>query len=209
MAEASTAHQRRTELGRSALVRTIALLLILAFATGLFFFAISDRVQEEEDSVTALQALRAEIATAESSVRGYALVGNAQFLEPYRLAVPAVDEGFNDVNAALEEDERARIATVKSIFGEWRRIFAEPTIALMRQGRSEDAETLAETGRGKRRMDQIKVLLADEIAAERRESDSAGRVEIFLGALAIAGIAALCLAVGIAWWGWRAVRNSG
>src|SRR5918999_3657211 len=79
MADASTGNQPRTELRRSALARAIALLLILALATGLFFFGISDRVHNEEESVIALQALRAEIVTAESSVRGYTLAGRPQF----------------------------------------------------------------------------------------------------------------------------------
>jgi hypothetical protein len=39
-------------------------------ATGLFFFGIANQVRDEEESVVAFQALRAEIATAQSSVRG-------------------------------------------------------------------------------------------------------------------------------------------
>jgi CHASE3 domain sensor protein len=199
MADAGLGNQPRTQQRHGAPGRTIALLLIVALATGLFFLATENRVQNEEEGVIALQALRAEIATAQSSVRGYTLVGSPRFLEPYRVAVPAVDETLDDLDSAMEEDSPRRIVRAERIFGDWRRRFAEPTIALVRQGRSEDAVALARTGSGKHRIDQIKVLLADEIAEEHQEIKDTQRVEKFLGALAIAGVAALCLAVGLAW----------
>jgi CHASE3 domain sensor protein len=179
--------------------RAIALLLILVLATGLFFFGVTGRQRNEEESVTALQTLRAEIVTAQSGVRGYTLVGRPRFLEPYLDALPAVRKAIDDVNSALEDEERRRIVRVERIFGDWRRRFAEPTIALVQQERREEAQALARTGRGKRRIDRIKALLAAEIAQERAEGEDTERLELFLGALSIAGIAALCLAVGLAW----------
>ena len=189
-------------------MRTIALLFIVALATGLFFVGIENQVRDEEESVVALHALRAEIATAQSSVRGYTLVGRPGFLAPYRAAVPAVRDAIDDVNSAMGDDNRERIDSVESTFGEWRRHFAEPTIALVRQGRNEDAEALARTGSGKRRIDRIRALLAAEIAEEQEETKESERVGVFLGAVAIAGIAALCLAVGLAWRTPRARTNS-
>lgn len=208
MADARTGTQPRTERRRRAPVRTIALLLIVALASGLFFFGIENQVRDEEESVVALHALRAEIATAQSSVRGYTLVDRPEFLNPYRAAVPAVRKAIDDVNSAMGDDNRERIDSVESIFGEWRRHFAEPTIALVRHGRNEDAEALARTGSGRRRIDRIRVLLAVEIAEEQQETKESERVERFLGAVAIAGIAALCLAVGLAWRTPRARINS-
>ena len=208
MADAGTGTRLRTERRRGAPVRTIALLFIVALATGLFFVGIENQVRDEEESVVALHALRAEIATAQSSVRGYTLVDRPEFLDPYRAAVPAVRDAIEDVNSAMGDDHRKRIDSVESTFGEWRRHFAEPTIALVRQGRNEDAEALARTGSGKRRIDRIRALLAAEIAEEQEETKESERVERFLGAVAIAGIAGLCLAVGLAWRTPRARTNS-
>jgi CHASE3 domain sensor protein len=199
MADARNGNRRRSGVWAGVPGRTIALLLIVVLATGLFFFGIQNQVRDEEESVIALQALRAEIATAQSSVRGYTLVGRPQFLEPYRHAVPAVRRAIDDVNSAMGDDNRERIDSVESIFGEWMRRFAEPTIALVRTDRRADAEALARTGNGKRRIDRIRVLLADEIAEERQETKESERVERFLGTVAIVGIAALSLAVGLAW----------
>ena len=198
-ADGGPANRTWAELRRNAPWRTIALLLIVVLATGLFFFGIANQVRDEEKSAVALQALRAEIATAQSSVRGYTLVGRPQFLEPYHAAVPAVDSALDDVRSAMSDDNRERIDSVARTFGEWRRRFAEPTIALVRNDRTEDAEALARTGKGKRRIDRIRLLLADEIAEEQEEAKESERVETFLGAVAIAAIAALCLAVGLAW----------
>lgn len=199
MANARNGHQPRAETRRGTRGRTIALLLIVALATGLFFFGIENQVRDEEESVIALQALRAEVSTAQSSVRGYTLVGTKRFLEPYRVAVPAVREAIDDVNSAMGDDNRDRVASVESVFGEWRRRFAEPTIALIQEGENEEAVALARTGEGKRRIDKIRALLAVEIAEEQQETKESQRVERFLGAVAIGAIAALCIAVGIAW----------
>jgi CHASE3 domain sensor protein len=209
MADTSKGPQPRTKLPRGAPGRTIALLLIVVLATGLFFLGIEGQVRDEEESVIALQALRAEIATAQSSVRGYTLVGRPRFLEPYRQAVPAVGVALDDVNSAMGDDNRERIDAVADIFDEWRRRFAEPTIALVRKDRREDAEALARTGSGKGRIDRIRVLLADEVAEEQQETKESERVERFLGAAAIVGIAALSLAVGLAWRTPRGRLNSG
>jgi signal transduction histidine kinase len=187
----------RTLLLRAVTAQTTALVLILAVATGLLITgrALEHRVRQEAESIRALQELRAEIVTAQSSVRGYTLVGREQFLEPYRLAVPAVSRTLADARSAVEQDELGRVARVEAVFGEWRRRFAEPTIAFVRAGRVEAAEALARTGSGKRRIDGIKAELAALVAQEEREIDDEERRTGMLGVLAIACIAALCAGV--------------
>ena len=193
-------NQLRTVLRRGVAAFTIALLLILVLATGVFFLGrgLEKQVRNEEESIIALQALRAEIVTAQSSVRGYTLVGRERFLGPYRVAVPAVRRTIADLRSSINGDEGARVTRIEAIFRDWRRRFAEPTIALVRRGRTDAAEALARTGSGKRRIDRIKVLLARAVAEEQDEIEAAERRAERLGALAIAGIAALCLAVVLA-----------
>jgi signal transduction histidine kinase len=190
----------RAVLLRAVAAQTIALVLILAVATGLLFTgrALEHRVRREAESIRALQELRAEIITAQSSVRGYTLVGREQFLDPYRLAVPAVSRTLAHAGELVEQDERDRVASVAAVFAEWRRRFAEPTIALVRQGRIEAAEALARTGSGKRRIDSIKAELTALVAEEEREIDDEERRTGMLGVLAIGCIAALCAGVAAA-----------
>ncbi len=190
-------NQLRTILRRSVAAQTAALLLIVALATGLFFLGrgLEQQVRNEEESIIALQALRAEVVTAQSGVRGYTLVREERFLGPYRTAVPAARRTFADLRSAIEPDEGPAVASIEALFAEWRRRFAEPTIVLVRQGRVEEAEALARTGSGKRRIDRIKVQLADLVAEEQDEIEAAEERGQLLGTLAIAGIAALCLAL--------------
>jgi CHASE3 domain sensor protein len=197
MADAKAATSPRMELRSTHALRNSAFLIILALATVLFIVGIGNKVRGEEESLVALQALRAEIVTAQSGVRGFQLVGEPRFLEPYRDAVPAVRKSIADANAVMQEHERKRLLRMESIFAEWRRHFAEPTIAFVQQGRTEAAEALAKTGSGKRRIDLLKVLIADEIHEERVELDNARQLETFLGGVAIAGIAGLCLALAL------------
>jgi signal transduction histidine kinase len=190
----------RTELVRAVGAQTTALVLILAFATALLLTgrALEHRVRREAESIRVLQELRAEIVTAQSSVRGYTLVARPRFLEPYRLAVPAVSRTLADARSSVERDELGRVARIEAVFEEWRRRFAEPTIALVRQRRVEAAEALARTGSGKRRIDGIKAELAALVAEEEREIDDEERRTGMLGVLAIGCIAALCAAVAAA-----------
>ena len=190
-------NQLRTLLRRSVAAQTIALLLIFALAVGVILLGrgLERQVRNEEESIITLQALRADIVTAQSSVRGFTLVQQERFLGPYRVAIPDVRRRIADLRDSIEEDERARIARIEAILREWRHRFAEPTIALVRRGRTDQAEALARTGGGKRRIDRIKVLLARAGAEERDQIEAAEDRADVLGALAIAGIAALCLAV--------------
>src|SRR5918996_4129034 len=129
-------NQLRTVLRRGVAAVTIALVLILVLATGVFFLGrgLEKQVRSEEETIIALQALRAEIVTAQSSVRGYTLVGSERFLGPYRLAVPAVRRTLADLRPSIEPDEAVTVDRIGAIFTEWRRRFAEPTIAFVRAG---------------------------------------------------------------------------
>jgi two-component system, OmpR family, sensor kinase len=193
-------NQLRTLLRRSVAAQTIALVLIFALATGVLILgrSLEQRVRGEEESIVALQSLRAEVVSAQSGVRGYQLVRRERFLGPYRAALPAARRTIADLHSLIEADERDAVVTIEATFDKWLLRFAQPTIAFVRQGRTEDAEALALTGNGKRRIDRIKLLLARLEANEREEIESAEDRAALLGGLAIGGIAILCLAVVVA-----------
>ena len=193
-------NQLRTVLRRSVVALAIALVLILVLAIGVLFLGrgLEKRVRHEEETIITLQALRAEVVSAQSGVRGFQLVRRERFLGPYRAGVPAARRSIADLRSSIEADERAAVARIETTFAAWRRRFAVPTIAFVRQGRHEDAEALALTGNGKRRIDRIKRLLAELAAKEQEEIEAAEDRAALLGGLAIAGIAALCLAAVLA-----------
>jgi two-component system OmpR family sensor kinase len=199
MPGARARNQLRTVLRHAVTAQTTALVLILAVATGLFFVGrgLESQVRTEEESIIALQKLRADVVTAQSGARGYQLVGRRRFLGPYRAGVPAAERTFAELGSLLEPGERDRIARVERVFGEWREHFAEPTIAFVRQGRDAEAAALAKTGNGKRRIDWIKAQLARLVAQEQEEIEDEEQQAAILGVLAIAFIAALCVGVAV------------
>jgi two-component system, OmpR family, sensor kinase len=200
MAGSGPPNQLRTFLRRTFVAQTGALALIVGMSVALVLAggALLERNRQEEESIIELQRLRAEIVTAQSSVRGYAITGNLRFLGPYRQAVPATRTTFEDARSVLEEDELGRLRRIELIFGEWRRQFAQPTIALIGAGRTAQATALARTGRGKRRIDRIKGLIAGLTAEEQREIDAAEESRQLFGGLAIAAIVLLALAILLA-----------
>jgi two-component system, OmpR family, sensor kinase len=200
MAGSGPRNHLRTFLRRTFLAQAGALALIVAMSIGLVLAggALLERNRQEEESIIELQKLRAEIVTAQSSVRGYAITGNPRFLGPYRTAVPAARLTFAEARSVLDEDELGRLGRVEEIFAEWRRVFAEPTIALIRQGRTAAATALARTAQGKRRVDRAKRLIAGLTVEEGREIDAAEDDRQLFGGLAIAAIVLLAAAILLA-----------
>jgi signal transduction histidine kinase len=190
-------NQLRTLLRRTFAAQTGALALIVAMSIGLVLAggALLEDNRKEEESIIELQRLRAEIVTAQSSVRGYAITGLPRFLGPYRHAIPAVRRTIERAEGVLEPDELGRLGRVETVFGQWVRRFAEPTIALVRRDRTAAATALARTGEGKRRIDAAKRLIADLTAEEGREIEAAEERRQLVGGLAIALIALLATAV--------------
>jgi two-component system, OmpR family, sensor kinase len=200
MADTGPRNHLRTFLRRTFAAQAAALALIVAMSLGIFLAggALLEQNRQEEESIIELQRLRAEIVTAQSSVRGYAITGNRRFLGPYRTAVPAASETITAAESLLERDELGRLARVEAVFDEWRRRFAEPTIALVGRNRTAEATALARTGLGKQRIDRAKRLIADLTAEEQREIDAAEESRQLFGGLAIAGIVLLAAAILLA-----------
>src|SRR5918992_3060367 len=107
MADTGPRNHLRTFLRRTFAAQAAALALIVAMSLGIFLAggALLEQNRKEEESIIELQRLRAEIVTAQSSVRGYAITGNPRFLGPYRTAVPAARRTFEEAGSVLDEDE--------------------------------------------------------------------------------------------------------
>jgi signal transduction histidine kinase len=200
MAGSASRTHLRTLLRRTFVAQAGALALILAMSIGLVLVggALLERSRQEEESIIELQKLRAELETAQASVRGYAITGDPDFLGPYREAGPAAREIFDHAERLLDEDELGRLAEVEAIFAEWRRRSAERKIALVRRGRTAEAAALARTGEGKRRIDAGTQVIADLTAEEGREVEEAEDSQALFGGLAIAAIALLAAAILLA-----------
>lgn len=133
---------------------------------------------------SSLHEVLALVVDAETSQRGYLLTGKPEYLDPYRAALPRIEEGFRtlrELMVAHSPAQRDRVARFNNLIGK-KLNELETTIALYEKAGREAAFELMNTGIGQRTMDQIRSEVAsigDEHAkvlasnAERWERDVA------------------------------------
>lgn len=193
------ANTLRALLRRAVFAQTGAVLLVAVL--GLSVFSLQqkfwDRARSDDRTLLLIQELRSEILTAQSSLRGYQLVEEPRFLEPYRTALPRIERQIDRLRAGVEHPERRRVAEVESVFEAWRERFAEPALAAQRAGRDRELDALVESGAGKRRIDKIRAVLADMSRAERKEVADFTEREDRLGLLAVLAAALACVVVAL------------
>jgi two-component sensor histidine kinase/CHASE3 domain sensor protein len=151
----------------------------------------------------AARELTHALSQAEASQRGYLLTADPEFLSPYREAISGLDQR---VAALLQmtADDPAQSARVTSIIGDISSKLAEMnrTVELVTTRRSEEAQTLTETGMGARLMAEVSETLEDFIAEEDAklatrnqaiDQTRTGLVIALIAALAAAAILAYAL----------------
>ncbi|MEU3225543.1 CHASE3 domain-containing protein [Streptomyces sp. NPDC006976] len=120
-------------------------------AGGLVLSRISDRTTELVDRIQPARSASFQLQNAlldqETGVRGYALTGDASFLEPFAAGKEAEQNRLARVRAAMGDSapynrDLDRIAAASA---EWRRVHADPLIAVVRRdgpgGRSSERTT--------------------------------------------------------------------
>ncbi|HEX6945566.1 MAG TPA: CHASE3 domain-containing protein [Casimicrobiaceae bacterium] len=113
---------------------------------------------------SALHEVLALVVDAETSQRGYLLTGQPEYLDPYRAALPRIDERFQRLRELVathaDRQQRERVAHFNNLIGK-KLAELEATIALHEKAGREAAFELMNTGIGQRTMDQIR----QEVAA--------------------------------------------
>lgn len=157
-----------------------------------FLFLLTSVGQRATIRVGALELsqLETNILSAETGLRGFALVGREEFLQPYRDAFSAIEknlETLRDLSPLEEQDDAERI---DGLIHDWRRLFAEPILEALRTGRSHHALALFSTGDGKAYIDAIR-----ETSAEM-EADQGGRLSSLDSRVTLASILAILSLLG-------------
>lgn len=120
---------------------------------------------------SALNEVLALVVDAETGQRGYLLTGRPDYLEPYRAALPLIDQRFdrlrNLVRTYADDPERERLARFSGLIGK-KLAELETVIALYDKAGREAAFALLDTGIGKRTMDEIRT----EVAAMNQQHAS-------------------------------------
>ena len=110
-----------------------------------------------------LHEVLALIIDAETSQRGYLLTAQPQYLDPYRAALPKIDDRFKRLSALAAQhatpDQSERIARFNNLIGK-KLAELEATLALYQRAGREAAFELISTGIGQRTTDQIRAAVA-------------------------------------------------
>jgi signal transduction histidine kinase len=134
-----------------------------------------------------LEALVSTLKDAETGQRGYLLIGDEGYLQPYQAARARLPGALAGIDVGPLEVPSAALARIRTLSDAKMAELAE-TIALRRSGDVAGALAVVQTGRGKAIMDEIRATAA--AAAARSQELRAG---------AFAGLGGLGL-VGLAFW---------
>ncbi|MGZ3330902.1 MAG: CHASE3 domain-containing protein [Gemmatimonadaceae bacterium] len=182
-----------------ALVPAVLVLLVGALAYDQARNVVAD-VQEVGRShavIEGSEALLVRAVDAETGQRAYLLTGKETFLEPYLGARTDIDRALDSLRplAAGEPAQEARLTTIARVVSE-RFALLDSGINLRRRGATAEAASADRLMAGKKKMDQLRSLVADLSAHEqgllaqrrRAEQESLRDASIAVGA---AGILAL------------------
>jgi signal transduction histidine kinase len=142
----------------------LSLLLLIAVATASYsswtaYEAAADETRNIRANINQLKDLFILLQSAESGQRGFLLTGDAQYLGPYKKAVPEIREhlGMLGVPASTYSFRPALIAQLRVAMLE-KLDEMEATIALKQKGYGPAAQAVVTTNRGQVTMDEIRAL---------------------------------------------------
>jgi len=184
----------------------LALLVIGVFVALIFAVSATRTATREETRSRRIttSAIRLEklVVDVQNGVRGYAITGNARFLEPYKAAVRALP-GQQDEFEALasgQPRQRKRAHELNAMILDYVTYFADPVL----QFTNRQAAKLASSDEGQRQADDIRKQFGKFIRAEdklsesrARAADAKSRHAIELAVAGLAGSTVLILLFGL------------
>lgn len=129
-------------------------IFLLLVSVDLINFRLSEEVLANSQAVTRSQtvvrgsaALQRYIVDTETGLRGYLLTGNAEFLEPYRVARQQLPALFQDLTARVNHSpaQLQHLKQIQNIHARWVHTFAEVLIA-QKQTQTQTRPDLNHTG---------------------------------------------------------------
>lgn len=198
---------------RQAAVTQFVLTTLLALLASALFFSVRDQNTEEarvRERLVALEALRGDVASTETGLRGFVIVRRDEFLEPYARGVPAVRTRIARLMAAARSpEERALLTTFHRVFDDWRRNFANRVLVALADRRQSDALVLLRTGAGKRRVDRMRAIIRSAERLSRRDLQRASARADRALTLFIATVLAVAAVIGLSaiWYRRRLERD--
>ncbi len=187
---------------RSPLVIPLAMLAAVAMlfiSEGSYWQSVStlDRLVAVREARASVLDLRKNILDAETGQRGYLLTGRDEYLAPYRLALPPINELLRtlDVHYAPDDEAKAILDKLRERITVRLSLIAE-TIRLKQEGKPDLASELMLSAFGKEQLDEIQQLGAEllslgtiSVAESRQGIDGT----LLIGRIGVITLTAICL----------------
>ena len=161
-----------------------------------------DRVKRQRLLITRSDRLLSTMKDLETGMRGYALVGRSEYLEPYDAALARIGPefaGIDALGAPSGDPALAALAPVRDLVDQ-EKAFSGRVVAARRDQGFEPASAMVATGDGKRLMDAIRVATrhAHDLAAPEmtpvEDGDRLRALIVTVLSLTCAGLAVALLA---------------
>lgn len=131
-----------------------------------------DRVEHTYTVISTLEQIIGNLSDAQGSVRGYIITGREDYLAPFHLAMPKVDDELENLSDLVADnpEQKTRYISLKEHVD--RRVeIAETAIDIYRKQGQKTAMDFIASGSGKREMDEIRVIIAEMINEEKNLLD--------------------------------------
>jgi signal transduction histidine kinase/CheY-like chemotaxis protein len=170
----------------------VTFVLVMASIGVVIYSLASNQARSTQRTLVATEQLRGEVLSAETSLRGFALTGHDEFLQPYEDAGPRIRGLERQLARWLPGRDLATLRRIRTVFDEWHDDFAEQVLRHLDQGRRDAAVALIATGQGKARIDAIRAdaaTLTDDVrdtdADRQRLANAFGWTSLVLTVAAI------------------------
>jgi methyl-accepting chemotaxis protein len=152
-----------------------------------------------------LDALLSQLANAETGQRGFIITGEDAYLEPYELAVPALEANLRSLGTLTAEDaeQQSSLLRIEPLIAV-RLAELEGTIETRREKGFEAAQAEIFTDQGKTTMDAIRQILTrmtdhETRVLEDRSAKAEASIEVAKTTPIVAGVVALVLGTLATW----------
>jgi methyl-accepting chemotaxis protein len=154
-------------------VPTVSALILMVIITVIVYVSTNSLlrnmtwVQHTYEVIADGKQLLANMVDQETGMRGFAVTGDDEFLEPYNNGKESFDKNINELKQTVNDNpaQVSRLNQIESTAKEWRNSIAEKYIELRKEIRAGEAQreklfNLIESGVGKREMDNIRRLIS-------------------------------------------------
>lgn len=162
-------YKTRIDIGFFVAAVLICSVLISVYASFRQMNHQKERVEHTYQVISTLQDTISSLIDIQGSVRGYVITGMEDYLTPYYLALPRTENSLERLRTLIN-DNLGQIERETSLTNhvEQRLKIAKDVIDIYQSQGQNAAFGEIRTGTGKREMDEIRVIVADMVAEEKR-----------------------------------------